>query len=147
MIEIREMTVADVRRVHEIDNASFTAPWPAEAFTIELANPRARAFVCECDNKIVGFIVYWIIIDECHIATIAVDEAYRGRGFAKALLSKALRDSAASGVIISHLEVRASNESAKMLYDSFGFEIVGVRKQYYKDNNEDALLLTLEMRS
>lgn len=147
MIELRAMTLADVRRVHEIDNASFSAPWPATAFTIELANPRTRAWVCESENKIVGFIVCWIIIDECHIATIAVDEAYRGKGIAKALLRKALKSGADEGAIISHLEVRASNEAAKMLYDSFGFELVGVRKKYYKDNNEDALLLTLEMRS
>lgn len=145
MIEIRKMTLNDVLRVHEIDSNSFSAPWPAEAFAIELENPKARNFVLTENNQIIGYIVYWLIIDECHIATIAVDKAYRGKGYAKELLRKALQSSVTEGAAFVYLEVRASNQPAKELYRSFGFEIVGTRKKYYKDNNEDALLLTLEM--
>lgn len=146
MSEIRAMELGDVPRVHQIDASSFSAPWPAEAFSIELVNPKARNFVITENEMIVGFIVYWLILDECHIATIAVEKGHRGKGYAKELLRKALQSSLAEGAAFVYLEVRASNHPAKELYRSFGFEIVGTRKKYYKDNNEDALLLTLEMK-
>jgi len=146
MSEVREMTQDDIARVHEIDASSFSAPWPAEAFAIEMQNPKARNFVITENDQVVGYIVCWLVLDECHIATIAVDKANRGKGYAKDLLRKALQSSLAEGAAFAYLEVRASNYPAKELYRSFGFEIVGTRKKYYKDNNEDALLLTLEMK-
>lgn len=146
MSEIRAMVLSDVTRVHEIDTSSFSAPWPAEAFSIELANPKARNFVIIENDHVIGFIVYWLILDECHIATIAVEEGHRGKGYAKDLLRKALQSSLDEGAAFVFLEVRSSNLPAIGLYRSFGFEIVGTRKKYYKDNNEDALLLTLEMK-
>ncbi|HWS24122.1 MAG TPA: ribosomal protein S18-alanine N-acetyltransferase [Anaerolineales bacterium] len=144
---IRQMTFEDLPRVHQIDRESFSTPWPVEAFTIELKNPKARCWVIQEADQIIGYIVFWIIIDECHIATIAIDRSFRGKGYARALIQKTLQSSRSEGATFAFLEVRAGNEEAKSLYNSFGFEIVGTRKKYYKDNNEDALLLTLEIKA
>lgn len=146
MSPIRQMTFEDLPRVHQIDRDSFSAPWPAEAFAIELKNPKARCWVIQEADQIIGFIVFWMIIDECHIATIAIDHAFRGKGYARELIQKTLQSSRSEGATHAYLEVRSSNEEAKSLYRSFGFDIVGIRKKYYKDNNEDALLLTLEYK-
>jgi len=146
MSPIRLMTFEDLPRVHQIDQDSFSAPWPGEAFAIELKNPKARCWVIQEADQIIGFIVFWMIIDECHIATIAIDHAFRGKGYARELIQKTLQSSRSEGATHAYLEVRSSNEEAKSLYRSFGFDIVGIRKKYYKDNNEDALLLTLEYK-
>lgn len=146
MSVIRGMREGDLPRVQEIDGDSFSAPWPVDAFKIELNNPKARCLVSLENNQIVGFMVYWLIVDECHIATLAVDRAWRGKGHAKELIRKALQSSRFEGATHAFLEVRAGNKEALALYSSFGFENVGTRKKYYKDNNEDALLLTLEIK-
>ena len=143
-VMIRKMTLDDIEHVIAIDRVSFSLPWPERSFRFELTdNPASRCWVAEVDGKIVGMIVAWLIVDEVHVATIATHPEFRRQGIAKNLLSHALQHLSTEGAQSSFLEVRASNLAAQELYRKFGFEESGVRRRYYRDNDEDALLMTL----
>jgi ribosomal-protein-alanine N-acetyltransferase len=124
-------------------------PWPASAYQYEInQNPLSLLWVAETrlrpgELKIVGMIVVWLIVDEAHIATLAVHPEHRSKGFARSLLTTALIESIHKGMRDATLEVRASNLVAQRLYQEFHFEIVGRRPRYYRDNNEDALIMTI----
>ena len=140
----RKMTVEDVPAAHEIDRLSFTLPWPERSLRFEVTdNPAARCWVAELDGHIVGMLILWVIIDEAHIATLATHHEFRRQGIAKQLLVMALDSAYEEGARSALLEVRAGNEVAQSMYRKFGFEVVGRRERYYKDNNEDAVLMTL----
>ncbi len=142
---IRRMTLEDVPAVHEIDLLSFSLPWPERSFRFELTeNPITRGWVAEVDGKIIAMLVLWFIIDEAHIATIAVHPNFRRQGIGEQILLHALRDVQDEGAQRAFLEVRAGNLAAQAMYKKYGFEVTGVRRRYYKDNNEDALLMDLE---
>ncbi|RCK76761.1 MAG: Ribosomal-protein-S18p-alanine acetyltransferase [Anaerolineae bacterium] len=148
-IVIRPMRVEDLGIVHQIDCLSFSLPWPANAFRYELMeNKNSRLWVAEFvggENMtwVVGAIVVWLVVDEAHIATLAVHPDYRRRGIATQLLQTALQECARLGMRTATLEVRAGNLAAQNLYRRFGFEVVGRRRAYYQDNHEDALIMTL----
>ena len=143
-VMIRKMTLDDIEQVIAIDRVSFSLPWPERSFRFELTdNPASRCWVAEVDGKIVGMIVVWLIVDEVHVATIATHPEFRRQGIAKNLLSYALQYMSTEGAQSSFLEVRASNLAAQDLYRKFGFEESGVRRRYYRDNDEDAILMTL----
>ena len=143
-VMIRKMTLDDIEQVIAIDRVSFSLPWPERSFRFELTdNPASRCWVAEVDGKIVGIIVVWLIVDEVHVATIATHPEFRRQGIAKNLLSYALQHMSMEGAQSSFLEVRASNLVAQDLYRKFGFEESGVRRRYYRDNDEDAILMTL----
>lgn len=95
-------------------------------------------------GDLVGMIVVWVILDEAHIATIAVHPAYRGQGIGRGLLARGLGQAYERGARLAFLEVRRSNLVAQKMYENFGFKVVGQRPRYYQDNNEDALLMTLD---
>ena len=142
---VRKMTIEDVPAAHAIDVSSFTLPWPERSFRFEVTdNPAARCWVAEMDDRVVGMLVLWIIVDEAHIASLATHPEFRRQGIAKQLLVEALDNAYSEGARIAFLEVRASNEAARRMYQKFGFEEVGRRERYYKDNNEDAILMTLK---
>jgi len=144
-VMIRKMTLDDIEQVIAIDRVSFSLPWPERSFRFELTdNPASRCWVADVDGKIVGMIVVWLIVDEVHVATIATHPDFRRQGIAKNLLSHALQHLSNEGAQSSFLEVRASNLAAQELYRKFGYEESGVRRRYYRDNDEDALLMTLE---
>jgi ribosomal-protein-alanine N-acetyltransferase len=149
-VRIRPMTVADLDQVHRIDVISFTLPWSERSFRYELTNnPAARLWVAEVTEEphqglVVAMLVMWFIIDEVHIATIAVHPEWRQAGIGRRLLATALLAAQEEGAIKAFLEVRRSNTPAQEMYRRFGFEIAGVRPRYYKDNMEDALLLNLD---
>ena len=141
---IRKMTVEDVPAAHELDTLSFTLPWPERSLHYEVAgNPAARCWAAELGGRLVGMLVLWMIVDEAHIATIATHPDFRQQGIAKRLLVEALESAYNEGAQTALLEVRAGNEVALKMYTRFGFEEVGRRERYYKDNNEDAILMTL----
>jgi len=146
----RPMTVEDLEQVVTIDQLSFSLPWPAHSFRYELLeNDVSRQWVVEKQSasgypKVIGMIVVWLIMDEAHIATIAVHPEYRGRGIGRQILLTALRECAAQGADSATLEVRERNVIAIDMYRKLGFEVVGRRKRYYQDTNEDAILMTLE---
>ena len=148
-VAIRPMQLSDLAQVHSIDQYSFSMPWPASAYEYELQeNPYSLLWVAEISTegeapRVVGIIVVWLILDEAHIASIAVHPDYRSRGIARQLLITTLRAVIQKGSQIATLEVRSQNLIAQRLYRRFGFEVVGKRVRYYRDNNEDAFIMTL----
>ncbi len=143
---IRPMTSADVPAVFAIDRASQALYWPEKSYiyTVE-ENQNARPFVSINDEgTVTGFIVMWLILDTAEVANFAVDAAYRGKGIGRALLLTGLRACYEGGAMKCELEVRAGNVPAKSLYRAAGFREVGLRKGYYQDNHEDAILMDLD---
>jgi ribosomal-protein-alanine N-acetyltransferase len=144
------MEMEDVTRVHAIDLLSFSLPWTERTYRFEVAeNANASPWVAEVVRpdgirEIAAMVVNWIILDEAHVATLAVHPDYRRQGLAQRLLAHSLLEAWQRGARSALLEVRRGNFGAQNLYQRFGFAIVGVRPRYYKDNNEDALLMTLE---
>lgn len=146
---LRPMSLVDLDQVEEIDRLSFQLPWPKDAFLYEIKqNPDSLCWVAEREVHgqmpiIVGTIVIWLILEEAHVGTLAVRPGFRQEGIAQRLLAKALLEAAQSSAAYALLEVRASNQAAQNLYKKFGFEVVGLRKGYYQDTQEDAVLMTL----
>jgi ribosomal-protein-alanine N-acetyltransferase len=138
------MLEADLAQVRAIDERSFPVPWPKNAYRFELLeNENGHCWVAEVEGQLVGQVVFWLIIDEAHIATLAIDPHYRGLGLGKQLIATGLKALIPQGAEMATLEVRAGNQVAQSLYHFFGFRVVGRRKEYYRDNNEDALLMTV----
>ena len=148
-ILVRPMDIGDLDQVLAIENLSFSLPWPTSAYQYELnENPLSLLWVAETQflnekSEIVGMIVVWLIVDEAHIATLAVHPDHRRHGLAQTLLATALSESIHRGMRSATLEVRAGNLAAQSLYLGFRFKIVGRRPRYYRDNNEDALIMTV----
>jgi len=149
-ITFRPMRNDDLDSVMHIDRQSFSMPWPESAYRHDLnENPSAMLWVAEHytqgeGNRVVGMIVLWLVLDEVHIATLAVHPDFRGRGIGSSLLEFALIKAMNRGARQALLEVRASNLVAQSLYMGYGFEIVARRPRYYRENNEDALLMNLD---
>src|SRR5512138_47650 len=141
---IRKMTLEDVPAVIDLDQHSFSLPWPERSFRFEVTeNPASRCWVAELDGKVVGMIVVWLIVDEAHVATLATHPNFRRRGIAQRLLAHALRQLIEEGARSSFLEVREGNLAAQEMYHKFGYEETGRRRRYYSDNDEDAILMNL----
>ena len=146
----RLMALEDIPRVHQIDQLSFSLPWPEKSYHFELTeNPSSLALVAELSSNnsapvVIGMSVVWIIIDQAHIATIAIHPDFRGQGYGKRLLTETLLRSTQRGAHMATLEVREGNRIAQQMYQEFGFTVVGRRLRYYHDNNEDAILMTVE---
>lgn len=149
-IRLRSMRSDDVPQVAALDHLSFADPWPQGSFEYELkANNYSLCLVAE-DTKapegenIVGALVIWLIVDEAHIATIAVHPGYRHLGIGRRLLAQGLLQAAERGAVKSLLEVRSGNTEALHLYYGFGYKAVGLRPNYYQAEQDDALLLDLD---
>jgi [ribosomal protein S18]-alanine N-acetyltransferase len=143
---IRKMTLEDIPAVIDLDQKSFTLPWPERSFRFELTdNPASRCWVAELDGRVVGMIVAWLIVDEVHVATLAIHPDFRRQGVGTKLLAHTLQALLAEGARSSFLEVRASNRAAQDMYRKFGYEVTGRRRRYYRDNDEDAVLMTLDV--
>ena len=146
---IRPMQATDIEAVTAIDRISFSLPWPERAYQYELNdNPASLLWVAEInpsegERRVAGLVVAWLILDEAHIATLAVHPDFRRNGIGESLLLTVLEDAFLKGASQAMLEVRASNSAAINLYRRFGFEIAGRRLSYYRDNNEDAVLMNL----
>jgi len=142
IFRIRPMESRDLVAVWEIEKLCFKIPWAKNAFLIEISENRcAKYFVAHINEQIIGYGGMWLMIDEAHITNIAVHPSFRKRGVGlailKALADEALRNDADKMT----LEVRVSNHKALKLYEGMGFVGVGVRKRYYSDNDEDALIM------
>jgi ribosomal-protein-alanine N-acetyltransferase len=143
---VRKMVLTDIPAVVAIDQASFSLPWPETSYRYEVqSNASSRCFVAESDaTEITAMIVSWLIVDELHIATFATSPMHRRKGIGSQILTAALQDAAAAGAKRAFLEVRAGNQEAQAMYRKFGFTITGTRAAYYRDNGEDAILMTME---
>jgi len=145
LITIRRMEGRDIPEVLEIDRSSFTLPWTERAYRYEVEeNKAARCWVATLDDRVVAILVLWIILDEAHIATVATHPHYRRQGLGSRLLTRALVSAREEGIVKALLEVRARHTTAQKLYRDLGFLEVGRRPKYYHDNDEDALLMTLD---
>ncbi|WP_153124587.1 ribosomal protein S18-alanine N-acetyltransferase [Peribacillus tepidiphilus] len=143
----RLMTEDDIDEVLVLERRSFTLPWSREAFYNELNhNQYALYIVLEDEGKIVGYCGAWIVIDEAHITNIAILPEYRGRRLGEALLRKMMDIAIERGAKVMTLEVRVSNIIAQSLYEKLGFQKGGIRKRYYTDNGEDALVMWVNLQ-
>ncbi len=144
-LRISPMVLDDIPQVHEIERVSFPVPWPSYAFRQELeANRMAHYLVARIDGAIVAYGGIWMMVDEAHVTSFAVHPDHRRGGIGGRLMLDLMELSVHLGARVATLEVRLSNEAARLLYGRFGFRPVGVRPRYYSDNNEDALIMTTE---
>ena len=145
VLQIRPMTAADLLSVQLIERASFTTPWPPQAYRQELeANRLAHYLVALIGEQVVGYGGIWLMVDEAHVTTFAVHPAYRRRRIGERLLIALLDLALDRHAREATLEVRLSNLAARRLYEKYGFRPVGIRPRYYSDNQEDALIMTTE---
>jgi ribosomal-protein-alanine N-acetyltransferase len=140
---IRRGLPADLVSVADLERACYSDPWPASAFATLPDNPRVYFAVADSPvmKSIAGYVVAWYVLDEGEVANLAVARNARRQGIGGALLDSAVRESLGRGVSDLYLEVRESNQSARRLYASRGFEEVSRRKGYYRAPVEDALIL------
>lgn len=147
---IEPMRVEDLDAVLAIERDSFSHPWSRQAFLYELRENRvAELWVAReagaCPGEVVGYLCLWRVADEVHVTNFAVAPARRRAGVGRWLLATLLEHYRARGVRRAALEVRVANEAARRLYEQVGFRAVGVRKGYYFDTGEDALLMEAEL--
>lgn len=144
-LRVEPMTLLDLADVHRIEEVSFSVPWPDDAYRSELgANRLASYLVVRAGDDLVAYGGIWLMVDEAHVTTFAVDPAWRRQGIGETLLLALLDLAVARHAREATLEVRLSNVPARRLYEKYGFRPVGLRPRYYSDNGEDALIMTTE---
>jgi len=146
MITYRKMTPDDVEAVHAIELATFPTPWTLDSFHYEMReNQYAHYLVAEDEKGIVGFCGMWLVIDAAQITNVAVVERMRGQKIGEALMKEAMRVAREASMDVMSLEVRVTNVVAQNLYRKLGFLDGGIRKGYYTDNGEDALVMWVNL--
>lgn len=142
---IRRLRPQDVPDVMEIESVSFGRHhWSEDSFYNEINNHVGRyyALINTASDKLIGYCGFWLIVDECHITTIAVKPEYRGNALGELMLVQCIERCMGQTIRWVTLEVRVSNYNAQNLYYKYGFASVGIRPKYYQDNQEDALIMT-----
>jgi len=142
---VRRMRAADLPEVMLIERRSFSAPWEESTFRGLMRRPSAALLVAELDEKVAGYSVLWFAADESELGDIAVSPELRGVGIGRRLLRECLRVAAGRGARSVYLEVREANAVARRLYATDGFSVVGVRKGYYTEPREDAIVMRLDL--
>ena len=146
MITYRKMTPDDVETVHAIELATFPTPWTLDSFHYEMReNQYAHYLVAEDEEGIIGFCGMWLVIDAAQITNVAVVERMRGQKIGEALMKEAMRVAREANMDVMSLEVRVTNVVAQNLYRKLGFQDGGIRKGYYTDNGEDALVMWVNL--
>ena len=147
MVQYRKMTVEDVPAVHAIELATFPTPWTLDSFYYEVnENKFSHYLVAENEEgELVGFCGVWLVVDAAQITNVAVVEAVRGQGLGEALMREAIRVAKEANMDTMSLEVRVTNTVAQNLYRKLGFQDGGIRKGYYTDNQEDALVMWVNL--
>jgi [ribosomal protein S18]-alanine N-acetyltransferase len=141
-VAIDDMTLDDIDAVQAVERSSFPVPWPANAFRHELTqNRNARYIVAREREGVIGYAGLWLMVDEAHITTFAVLPEHRRRRIGERMLQRLFEIAEVMGAEWLTLEVRVSNLAAQRLYEKYGFRRAGVRRRYYSDNNEDALIM------
>ena len=142
MIHILKMTTEHIKQVHKIEEDCFSIPWSEKSFYDELTkNKMAIYIVAKEDDEIVGYGGMWHVINEGHITNIAVKKQHRKKGIVTKIINALIEIAKEKEMIGITLEVRVSNDIAKSLYKKSGFIIEGIRKEYYDDNKEDAIVM------
>lgn len=140
-IKIETMTLNHVDDVLEVSKESFPISWSRESFINEINNPLAHYLVAISDAKVVGFVGVWIVVGEANITNIAVSNSFRKKGIGNLLMKNIIKLCKENDTTDMNLEVRASNIKAQNLYEKFGFIKESIRKKYYEDNKEDAIIM------
>ena len=135
------MKVTDLAEVLVIEQVSFATPWTREMYLKELSNRSSRPFVYRLDGNIVGYMCFWLVLDEAHLMTIAVHPDRRGEGIGKVIMEHLEEVCLKEGLKKILLEVGRRNNIARALYRQRGFTAVGFRKNYYAGIKDDALLM------
>lgn len=144
-IIVRPMTVEDLDGVMSVEFDSFLTPWSRTAFEEELTQNRlARYIVAEENGNIAGYAGTWLVINEAHVTNVAVSGQHRRQGIGRLLMEKLMELARDSGMDSMTLEVRVTNAAARQLYEQMGFVEAGIRKNYYSETKEDALILWCE---
>ena len=139
---INALLESDLDDVLQIEQASFTSPWTRKMFLNELAgNPFTFLAACREESTIIGYVCYWIVFEELHMMNLATNPKYRRQGIARTLMTHVLTQARKHGAQSAMLEVRASNTPATTFYTQLGFQQIGLRKQYYADPVEDAIIM------
>ncbi len=141
----RPMILADLERVVAIEKQSMPSPWSRELFEEELKRTQANYFVIEEGGSLAGYIGYWEAPEEAHIITLAIAPLFRNQGLGKRMMDHFLSFAARKGARLATLEVREGNEAGRRLYEKCGFRMVAIRKKYYSDNLEDAVVMIREI--
>lgn len=144
-VRIERAERGDLPGILRIERASFSMPWSYWAFMRDLLSRHAHLFVAKIGDEVVGYIDIWIAGDEGHITNLAVSPDHRRMGIGAKLLGYALDFARSKGARRVWLEVRRSNLAAQRLYRKFGFRTIGVRRGYYTDTGEDALLMGVDL--
>lgn len=145
-IKLVKMEESDIEAMVETERAVFTAPWTPGMFRQELTNALAYYIVAKAGDRVAGHGGLWTVFDEGHITNIAVRPEYQRQGVASQILKNFLEFAQEYEMSFLTLEVRRSNHPAIELYRKFGFEEAGMRKEYYEDNREDAVIMTLYLK-
>lgn len=140
-VRIREMRASDLEAVNAIEQCSYSVPWSDVTFRGLLRRRDAELLVAEQDERVVGYAVFWQVLDQGELGNVAVTPEARRHGVARRLLAAMMERATARGVQELFLEVRPSNRGARQLYDSFGFIPVGRRRNYYQEPVEDAVVM------
>jgi len=143
MIELRKLKLRDLGSIEEIERASYPTPWSRSMFAGELAKPSSICLgaVDGESDELVGYLIISRYVDAWHVMNIAVAPAYRRKGIARALMERLFEVTARDARRGYTLEVRVSNDAAIRLYEALGFRARGIRRGYYTDNREDALIM------
>ena len=143
-ISIELMQSADCETVAALDVLCFPAPWTVSAYYTEVHNPSAYYIVACLDERIVGYAGMWTIMDEAHITTLGVAGSHRRQRIAEQLLIALLDEAMRRGARRATLEVRQSNEAAQALYRKYDFAPAALRRGYYTDNHENAVVMWVD---
>ncbi len=135
-----------IEDIAALEQQCFAIPWSRDMFLEELANDMAVYFVAQTDGEVVGYAGMWHVCGEGHITNIAVSPSHRRSGIGRLLLGRLIDSARIQDMHVMFLEVRASNAAAIALYENHGFIRAGLRKGYYADNGEDAVLMSLPLR-
>jgi ribosomal-protein-alanine N-acetyltransferase len=141
LTQIRELERSDLHAIERIERRSYPTPWSRSMFESELSKPTSRCYGAFADDELVAYLIVARYVDAWHVMNVAVDPSARRRGVARAMLERLFTDTSSDPLRGYTLEVRVSNAQAIRLYERLGFVPTGVRRGYYTDNREDALIM------
>ena len=140
-VTIRRMNEIDIDGVLVVEEHSFTTPWSRAGFVAEMKNELSHYLVMIESGKVIGYAGMWVIVDEAHVTNVAILSEYRGQKLGEKLMNELIQHAKIRGAVSMTLEVRMTNTAAKALYEKFGFVSRGIRRNYYTDNQEDAVIM------
>ena len=140
-VTVRRMHEMDVDGVLAVEQQSFTTPWSRNGFVTEMKNELAYYLVMVYSGKIIGYAGMWIIVYEAHVTNVSISPEYLGQKLGQQLMTELIERAKVRGAVSMTLEVRAANTIAQSMYKKFGFVSRGIRRNYYTDTHEDAVIM------